>query len=123
MALDRGESLHNLLFGNGQGASLSEVTPVFRHLRSKTSANVVFIVNQYHDLIHSRYRDLHQTYLLEADVTFHSASSSHKGVGGGIQQQISWLFKGKRLLQSTAEDCEWLNELLMEVIQLYLLER
>ena len=123
LALDRGESLHNLLFGAGEGASQSEVTPIFRHLRPKTSANVVFIVNKYHDLIHSRYRDLHQTYLLEADMTFHSASSSQKGGSGGIQQHISWLFKGRRLLQSTTEDCERLNELLMEVIQLYLLER
>ncbi|KAM7203467.1 hypothetical protein V8F20_004061 [Naviculisporaceae sp. PSN 640] len=136
LAMDRGEALHNLMFGTGSagdvhttspgpGGSLvrneTDVLPIFLQLRHKTTMNVMAIVNQYHDVIHSRYRDLRQSYHLEPNTVSTSSPSSHKSVG--IQKQLSWMIRGKRLLQSTVEDCERLNDLLTEVIQLYLLER
>ncbi|KAK4210139.1 hypothetical protein QBC37DRAFT_322655 [Rhypophila decipiens] len=134
LAMDRGEALHNLMFGTGSVGGVSspgragseirvesDVLPVFHQLRYKTSMNVMGIVNQYHDVIHSRYRDLRQSYPLEADTVGTGTSSSQKSTS--IQTQLSWMLRGKRLLQSTVEDCERLNDLLTEIIQLYLLEK
>lgn len=126
VAMDRTESIHRVFFGTptlSTGESVLENLtttpyPIFKQLRYPTQINVVAMMQQYHDVVLLKYRNLHAAYDLESPQT-EPTPANHKTK----KLQLSWIFGGKKRVQEMIDDCEGWNNKLSEIIQIYIFEK
>jgi hypothetical protein len=126
VAMNRTETIHNVYFGtpgllSGQllppGAAEAPY-PIFHHLRAENQINVVAMMQQYHDVVHLKYRTLHAAYDLETSQK-EPTSTSQKNK----KFQLSWILGGKKKVQEMIDECDGWNDRLFEIIQIYILEK
>jgi hypothetical protein len=115
VALDRAEALQNLLFKRPADPN---GTPVFDQLRHRNREDITAIFQQYHYLIHVRYRAFREAYELANPREKNAATLEKQN-----KWQVSWVFGGKKRFQTMVEGCEKLSEQLYEILELYILEK